>query len=516
MKVKGLFSIIFTIISTALFAQAVETERKIYPQPELTPEVEAIMATRVRWQGGISTRSSTTLPEYVDNSTSKYFPPIFNQQGGSCAQAAGVGYVFNYEMNRLRDTDASATSDNRFSYLYVWNFINEGIDQGGYASQGFSLLKEYGAMSENDYGVISTYSYKWATGYDKYLNAIKHKVDQMYVFDNDSYENIEVIKSYLYDKGDGLTGGGLLTFAAYSTGWSFNSNYSGPSNTGYKCLLTGLASDGAHAMTIVGYDDAVESYNSGGEKCYGAFIAVNSWGSYQHDNGRYYLPYHYFAERTAGMSENILSSTMDAISVKVSEPEVVLRVKLDYSSRDDLSMQYGASQSYDATLPVEKFNLSIIKNQGGDYPMQGQYSSSSELEFAVDISTLFERYDNPVRIYLNVLSAQRGSVYGSGNVSSVEVYDYRNDSLLPDIYEAQMDASQDLGLGDNYYTLTPKAVSASEYQYRGSDNKLKSYYIRRADGSYSKIEIDASNYYYGDKLIIKHRSNLKGGTNLDN
>ena len=35
---------------------------------------------------------SKDLPSRVDNSTQPYFRPIFNQVGGSCAQASGVGY----------------------------------------------------------------------------------------------------------------------------------------------------------------------------------------------------------------------------------------------------------------------------------------------------------------------------------------------------------------------------------------------------------------------------------------
>ena len=36
------------------------------------------------------------LPQYVDNSVNKYFPPIIDQYGGSCAQASSIGYVFTY------------------------------------------------------------------------------------------------------------------------------------------------------------------------------------------------------------------------------------------------------------------------------------------------------------------------------------------------------------------------------------------------------------------------------------
>ena len=70
--------------------------------------------------------------------------------------------------------------------------------------------------------------------------------------------DIQKIKQYLYNKGDGTATGGVLTFSTRSVGWTFDNNYQGPGITGYHCLLKNLATSGAHAMTIAGYDDKVE------------------------------------------------------------------------------------------------------------------------------------------------------------------------------------------------------------------------------------------------------------------
>ncbi|MCK5760243.1 MAG: hypothetical protein KAH33_03050, partial [Candidatus Delongbacteria bacterium] len=44
------------------------------------------------------------LPYAVNNSLQPYFRPVFNQQGGSCGQASGVGYTYTYEQNFQRGT----------------------------------------------------------------------------------------------------------------------------------------------------------------------------------------------------------------------------------------------------------------------------------------------------------------------------------------------------------------------------------------------------------------------------
>lgn len=85
------------------------------------------------------------------------------------------------------------------------------------------------------------------------------------------------MKRWLYDAGDGSAAGGVLTFSAMSSGWDIDDDYQGPSLTGYHSLLKGLATDGAHALTIAGYDDTVVYTDAQGTPHTGAFIVVNSW-----------------------------------------------------------------------------------------------------------------------------------------------------------------------------------------------------------------------------------------------
>ncbi len=446
---------------------------------------------------------SSGLPVSVDNSKSVYFPAIISQQGGSCAQAAGIGYMFTYEMNRYLDREAKG-DENCFSYLYTWNFVNGGRDEGGFVTLGLNILKNYGAMSVADYGRnVSTYSFQWASGYDKYLRAMGYRVDQITTMPSDSYAGIEKIKAYLHSKGDGFEGGGVVTTSLCSSGWKIDDNYLGPSETGYTSLLTALADDGAHAVSIVGYDDSVEGVTSDGTPFKGAFIVTNSWGTFSHSEGRFYLPYYFCAERPFTPSENILSSEVTAITVTTSEPKVVMKVGLKYSSRNDISVQYAVSDNYSTYLPLNKSTLPIIYNQGGEHSVLGQYASKNDpLEFAVDFSSLVGDA-TPKKVYLNLLRSSRGTSLGEGSVESVALYDYRADAFKPKIYRLGVEDNT-LKLGENYFILYTKAISASEYQY--VDKKLKTYIVRGADGTYSKLEIDPSALNDGKiKLRYKYK-----------
>lgn len=126
----------------------------------------AIRAAAAAWTPSKPLEGS--LPASVDNSKLKYFPKIFDQKGGSCAQSSGIRYLFTYEMNRLLDRDAQASDANTFSYFYTWNFLNDGIDQGGFAEQGLNIARQQGAMSLADFPDPSSYfTFKWASGYDR-------------------------------------------------------------------------------------------------------------------------------------------------------------------------------------------------------------------------------------------------------------------------------------------------------------------------------------------------------------
>ena len=99
----------------------------------------------------VGLQAQETMPDGIDNSKLKYFPPLINQIGGSCAQASYIGYMFTYEMNRLLDRDVSASKDYQFSYLYTWNFINDGKDEGSLGTDGLQIAFEGGIATEADF-----------------------------------------------------------------------------------------------------------------------------------------------------------------------------------------------------------------------------------------------------------------------------------------------------------------------------------------------------------------------------
>ena len=130
-KLKMAASAVLLIQAVAINAQNVP----LLPQFAMLKSVEAQTGVPARpWS---APADDVSLPEAVDNSILEAFPPIFNQIGGSCAQAATIGYMFTYEVNSLLGRKADVP-ENRFSYLYSWNFINGGKDEGSLSWDGIA------------------------------------------------------------------------------------------------------------------------------------------------------------------------------------------------------------------------------------------------------------------------------------------------------------------------------------------------------------------------------------------
>lgn len=474
------------------------------------------LETRV-WKSPVKT-GAQTLPVSVDNSISKHFPPIFNQIGGSCAQASSIGYMFTYEMNALLDRDAS-TPENRFSYLYTWNLVNGGEDEGSFQYQGLQIATANGVMTEADFPEqTSALYFRWASGFEKYLNAMKYKAETFVNIEITDSASLYKVKEYLYNKGEAGKKGGILGFSSQATGWKFNTSYSGPSETGYCCMLTKLAYDGGHAMTIVGYDDLVEFERPDGKISKGAFIAVNSYGTdyWYHDNGRYYLPYWFFiSEHTSSELSNDL---LGVVPKYIEHPEIVFKVGLDYTSRNDLLFRYGISNNENASSPEHNYKFPIFENQGGDFNMQGR-GSQTHLEFGMDFSRYAQRVGETPIWYLTVERTQKGSKLGEGIMRIFEVYDYRKDPENPTIYRHKDINGMEIEMGVNVFELPsvePPQTSFSTIEWLNKSKQpiASPYVFRTADGKYAKVRFSEYDRENGT-IKIKYVYAPDGSTNIE-
>jgi len=173
-----------------------------------------------------NTSKSTLLPVVVDNSLKQYFRPIFLQDGGSCAQASGVGYVFTYMVNRMRDLPANIPG-NQYPTHFTWNEKNDGVGNGSTPNEGWDIISTNGCPNVQTYGGLYLFPTETEpctnrrtvrkTGYNIYFEAMNNMVlDDQFIIEVLTPDELETTKHYLYDLGEGdiTKGGGILSFAA--------------------------------------------------------------------------------------------------------------------------------------------------------------------------------------------------------------------------------------------------------------------------------------------------------------
>jgi len=333
-----------------------------------------------------------TLPSSLDNSTSPYFRPVFNQSHGSCGQASGVGYTFTYEMNYLRDTPANVTA-NQYPTHYTYNFLNEGSgSNGSWYMDGWEIIKANGCPNVPTYGSFAGTATKWMSGYSKYESAMANRVKDYFMIDVGTPSGLEDLKYWMYDHLDGSATGGIVNFAAGATGYHM---------VGNKIVEWGHTVD--HAMTIVGWNDTIAyDYNGDGSITNnidlngdgvidmkdwerGALIMVNSWGTSFGNGGKAFMMYKTLADTPS--NGGIANSAVFGIHVKESpEPQLTLKVKMTHSSRKNIKIFAGISSDLTDTHPDDVIFFPFFAYQGGDFPMRG--NSSSPIEFSIDITEL--------------------------------------------------------------------------------------------------------------------------------
>lgn len=507
MKLKLLFT------STALLICVLSSAQhgKIYTRKPYTPEQLAQRKAIPIWQipsKDIRMRSVENLPKSVNNATLPFMPPVFEQRSNSCSQAAGIRYVFTYEVNRMLNRE-SVGKDRLFSYLYTWNYLNEGEEEGSYPDLGYNIAKVTGVPTLdvfNDNAYFSNYT-KWMTGYDKYISAMKYRVKDVVQFPLKTEEGISLLKQYLYDKGEDGQSGGIVVFSCYSSDWRMRS-YSGTSTTGLNNIIVRNGTDGAHALTIVGYDDDVE-YDLNGDDIIsnderGAFIFVNSWGTWWGSKGYAYYPYKLFLlDPSEGGLEGLDANAL-GISVEEHTPFIIFKADITYDNRNDLRFELGVydgasdnSRSYTLSYPIMMY-------QGGDYPMQGYSSDDSvkNIKVALNFTDMLDKYtDFKEPVYtLEIRRTAVGESVGTGTLNSFCVEDLRtNKTYVGNKENVPLTGGK---IFVSTYFAPTKDVSMNREEWRAEDGTPSAapFIIRRVNGKQVKVQFINE----GDSVTIKY------------
>ena len=456
-------------VAASLYAQDVPVNREKYPDyvdPQKAYPSEPRLMKFVPVEGESQSRNAamskaaSELPEYWNNADTKYFPPVFNQDGGSCGSASRIGYMFTHEINALRDRDASLP-ENQYPSHFVWLLTNGnsgkdafveyvGVPNAAvYGGRTYSSLFGYQEETYNNFG--------WMTGYDKWMNAIGNRMlrPTSNPLTVDTEEGRLAAKAWLYNHaGDtDFKAGGLIGLGVASGGQWRNIPKTAANDAAGVTGMSYVHRWGTqvdHAVTMVGWDDRIEFDLDGNgiagevakdEK--GAWIIVNSWGNWE-NKGFIYCPYKYAGpvsnQETGAMTGGFWSGELYHAR-KDFRPLRVIKLKMDYTHRSELLLQVGISSDINATEPEAVMDMHHFRYAGDGangntdpapaIPMLGKWATGwnyDPMEFCYDLTDLSANFDTnrPLK-YFFIINRKKTTNSGQGYVYEASILDLEKD-----------------------------------------------------------------------------------------
>ena len=436
----------------------VDVNRATYPDysDKTNPDWSLMPQQGAKKAQGAAARSQR--PAYVNNAEKKFFPPVFNQDGGSCGSASRICYMFTYELNAYRNLDGK-NSSNYYPSHFVWLLTNgnsgknEFVTSVGvpsaatYGGQTYSALFGSQDCANNDFG--------WMQGYNKWFEAMHNRMLEPVNFPAHvgTEEGREAVKNWLWNhNGDNsFQAGGICGIGVASADGNYEGripNTSANSSAGVvnKKYVKAWGPQVDHALTIVGYDDRIEFDLDGngvaGETSkdeVGAWIIVNSWGSWWGNNGFIYCPYAYGGAsfNTNGtFSQNWWAPEIYKVR-KDYRPLRTIKLEMEYSRRSEIKLSAGISADINATTPDKTIEFEHFRYAGdGNYgntnpapeiPMLGRWTNglhTEPMEFGYDLTDLTSGFDRSMPLKYFFIVETRSWGKGNGKIHNASIMDY--------------------------------------------------------------------------------------------
>lgn len=466
MKKTNLFRLLLSLLVALPFTAwaQVDVNRKMYPDysDELNPDWSMLETASGAKRANESTAS--TRPAYVNNAEKMYFPPVFNQDGGSCGSASRISYMFTYELNAYRNLNGKLP-ENYYPSHFVWLLTNGNSGKNEFVTSiGVPSAATYGGQTYSQYfgsQDCANDDFGWMQGYDKWFEAMHNRMLEPVNFPMNvgTEEGRELVKNWLWNhNGDesfgagGVCGIGLASMGGNYEGKIPNTAANKAAGVVNKRYVAEWGTQVDHAMTIVGYDDRIE-FDLDGDGVYGetdadevgAWIIVNSWGEWWGNNGFIYCPYAYGgASFTMVNNKKVFSGNWWAPEIykvrKDYRPLRTIKLEMEYSRRSEICLSAGVSTDLNAELPEKSITFEHFRYAGdGNYgntnpapevPMLGRWADgklhTEPMEFGYDLTDLTEGYDKSLPLKYFFIVDTKSWAQGNGIIHNASIIDYEH------------------------------------------------------------------------------------------
>ena len=548
MSAKSFFKSIMTVavaLPMCITAQ-IDVNREKYPDytDKLNPDYTMLQKPTAQSGMARSAEARGARPAYVNNAEQKFFPPVFNQDGGSCGSASRICYMFTYELNAYRNLDGKRP-ENYYPSHFVWLLTNSssgknefvtsiGVPSAAtYGGQTYSSLFGNQDCSHNYFG--------WMQGYDKWFEAMHNRMlaPANMPLNVGTEEGRELVKNWLWNhNGDtSFKAGGVCGIGVGINGGDYEAripNTSANNNAGAtgKKYVKAWGTQVDHAVTIVGYDDRIEFDLDGngiagetGKDETGAWIIANSWGNTWGNNGFIYCPYAYGGP-VSNSDGTFPGNWWQPEIYKVRKdyrPLRTIKLEMDYSRRSEIKLSAGISSDINSDTPEKIIEFEHFRYAGdGNYgktqpapevPMLGKWADgkmhTEPMEFGYDLTDLTKGYDRAMPLKYFFIVETREWAAGNGYIHNAAIVNYELNTdgietpfILPNGKQEIRNAGNKTIIstvvyGDPYYAPQNPFISNNTLQWETplpSTNTITKYYIYHNDNKIAEVSAGTLSY----------------------
>ncbi len=447
---------------------------------DLVTAVEAVGGT-VSVESEAPNSAFAVLPDSVDNSALKYFPPIRSQGSlGSCGSFSGVYYTMTYMLAKARDLDAKNGGDAmRLSPKWAYNMVNGGSDSGSWYYWAYSIGVKHGNATWAEFPYDSDYR-AWSLNPDVWRASIERRFDRYgYVANTNTDEGINLVKEMLVN-------GYILNFPTYIYSWQTKTIGNDPAVieddpfVGKPICYWVNGSEGYHAMTVVGYNDHIwVDINANGtvdpgEK--GAFRIANSWGTGWGEAGFMWMAYDALKNPSAvegGPSTGRVlgwspASAHWVLARAEYSPKLVGYFTLNHLKRNQLRVTLGVSDATRTAPTTVWYPSYALSYAGGPYAFNGT-TTAVDGTFVFDFTDIVPANSGTYHFYLGMQDSTSGDPaflksFKLVNVANggTEAYS-SNASTSADAAQVYASVSYDLDTGNAAPVAVISALPVSGY-----------------------------------------------------
>ncbi len=280
-----------------------------------------------------------SLPAFVDNSATPWFPPIGNQDGeGSCTAWATTYYTKTFQEAREHGWDLKGCIWDGgyygypslgyqhliFSPDFVYHLINGGRDRGSWFWDAIDMMSVIGAATWANMPYDPRDSSTWPSE-AAWREAPPYRNEAYYFIDITDDEGIEELKTFIAGENLAIIGVDANEYSELDENDLWTSD-------------TYTVTSVNHANTIVGYDEDFGPYWEDDVQKYGAFRVANSWGVGSWENAPEPDGFYWISPECL---KNYIFKAHCYENISDYEPEMIAVFAIDHSRRGDCEIEVG-------------------------------------------------------------------------------------------------------------------------------------------------------------------------------